>query len=140
MKPFLCFMGARTQVTLSWQNFNFSCPGPEYSEEEGFFMIGNHVSDPRFMDKCHTSFHVPFLLSRAKQLQAKGSSLLVEVLKEEFDVHYSNPYSADCQKCYKHSGGQCGFDGKPICICDDQLCPGTGSSRFGGGRKIAIGE
>ncbi|KAL3596873.1 hypothetical protein D5086_008510 [Populus alba] len=70
--------------------------------------------------------------------KAEGSSLLGEVLKEGFDVRYSDPYSADCQKCSKHSGRQCGFDVKPICICNDHLCPGTGSSRFGKGLKIAI--
>ncbi|KAJ6364675.1 hypothetical protein OIU76_029608 [Salix suchowensis] len=94
-----------------------------YSEEE-FFKIGGPVFDPRFMEKCPPNFQVPFLPSWAQQLQANGSSSLVEVLKEGFDVSYRNPYSADCQKCYKHSGGQCGFDGVPICICDDQICPG----------------
>jgi hypothetical protein len=77
--------------------------------EEGFFKVGDHPS----VDWCRTSFQVPFLRSRAQQLQAEGSSLLVEVLKEGFDVSYNNPYSADC-----------GFDDKPICICNDQLCPG----------------
>ncbi|KAJ6766580.1 hypothetical protein OIU79_022526 [Salix purpurea] len=89
-------------------NFKFSCPGPGYSEE-GFFMIGDPVPGPPFMDKCQASFQVPFLRSQAQQLQAKGSSLLVEVLKQGFDVSYSNPYRDDCQKCYKHSGGQCGL-------------------------------
>ena len=88
-------------------------------------MIGDPVPDPAFMDKCQTSFQVPYLRSREQQLRAEGSSFLVEVLKEGFDVSYRNPYSADCQKCYKHSGGHCGFHGVPICICDDQLlCPG----------------
>jgi hypothetical protein len=92
--------------------------------EEGFFMVGDSVFGLPSTDRCQTSFRVPVLRSRAQQLQAEGSSLLVVVLKEEFDVSYSNPYSADCQKCYKHSGRQCGFVDKPICICNDQLCPG----------------
>ncbi|KAJ6936196.1 hypothetical protein NC652_011049 [Populus alba x Populus x berolinensis] len=119
------------------EKFKFSCGKPGDSEE-GFFIIDDPVSGPPFKDKCWTSFQVPFLQSQAQQLQATGSSLLVEVLKEGFDVSYRNPYSADCQKCRKHSGGQCGFYGKPICICNDQLCPGTVSSRFGKGLKIAI--
>ncbi|KAJ6364659.1 hypothetical protein OIU76_029594 [Salix suchowensis] len=105
------------------ENFKLSWCIPGYSEEE-FFKIGGPVFDPRFMEKCPPNFQVPFLPSWAQQLQANGSSSLVEVLKEGFDVSYRNPYSADCQKCYKHSGGQCGFDGVPICICDDQICPG----------------
>jgi hypothetical protein len=88
--------------------------------EEGFFKVGDHPS----VDRCRTSFQVPFLRSWKQQLQAQGSSLLGEVLKDGFDVSYRNPYGADCQKCYQHSGRQCGFDDKPICICNDQLCPG----------------
>ncbi|KAF9683964.1 hypothetical protein SADUNF_Sadunf04G0068700 [Salix dunnii] len=129
------FYGCENLGDSVMANFKFSCPWPGYSEE-GFFMIGDH--GPSFMDKCETRFQVPFLRNRAEELKAKGSSLLVEVLKEGFDVSYSNPYSVDCQKYYKHSGGQCELDGAPICICDDQLCPETGSSWFGGGRKIAI--
>ncbi|KAI5591493.1 hypothetical protein BDE02_04G084000 [Populus trichocarpa] len=94
------------------------CPMPGDSGE-GFFMIGDHPP----MERCQTRFQVPFLRSREEELQIEGSSLLGEVLKEGFDVRYSDPYSADCQKCSKHSGRQCGFDGKvPICICNDQLC------------------
>jgi len=96
------------------------CPMPGDSGE-GFFMIGDHPP----MERCQTRFQVPFLRSREEELQIEGSSLLGEVLKEGFDVRYSDPYSADCQKCSKHSGRQCGFDGKvPICICNDQLCTG----------------
>ncbi|KAJ6402501.1 hypothetical protein OIU84_014575 [Salix udensis] len=89
------------------ENFKLSCPWPEYSE--GFFMIGDPVPGPPFMHKCQTSFQVPILRSQ-EQLRDEGLSLLVEVLKEGFDVSYSNA--------------------RPYC--------GTGSSRFGGGRKIAI--
>jgi len=108
------------------EKFKFSCPmtGDSGDSEEGFFKVGDPVSGLPSTGRCRTSFQVPFLRSRAEQLEAKGLSLLVEVLKEGFDVSYNNPYSADCQKCYKHSGRQCGFDDKPICICNDQLCPG----------------
>ncbi|KAG6779153.1 hypothetical protein POTOM_015524 [Populus tomentosa] len=118
------------------EKFKFQCGVPGYSEE-GLFKVGDHPP----MERCWASFQVPFLRNRAQQLEAEGSSLLGEVLKEGFDVRYSDPYSADCQKCSNHSGRQCGFDAKPICICNDHLCPvpgpGTGSSRFGKGLKIA---
>ncbi|KAJ6707479.1 WALL ASSOCIATED KINASE-LIKE PROTEIN [Salix viminalis] len=122
------FYGCKNPVDFDKENFNLSCCMSGYSEE-GLFKIGYPVPDPPSMEKCKTSFQVPsfqvpFLRSWAQQLRDKGSSLLVEVLKEGFDVSYSNPYSADCQNCSKHSGGQCGFDGKPICICNDQRCPG----------------
>ncbi|KAJ6936194.1 hypothetical protein NC652_011048 [Populus alba x Populus x berolinensis] len=82
------------------------------------------------MERCWASFQVPFLRNRAQQLEAEGSSLLGEVLKEGFDVRYSDPYSADCQKCSNHSGRQCGFDAKPICICNDHLCPVPGPGKL----------
>ncbi|KAF9683965.1 hypothetical protein SADUNF_Sadunf04G0068800 [Salix dunnii] len=125
------FCGCKNLGDSVMANTKFSCPRPGYSEE-GFFKIG----DPGPVPQCRTSFQVPFLQSRAQQLQAIGSSLLVEVLKEGFDVSYSNPYSDDNQKCYKPSGGQSGLDGEPICICDDQLlCPEKSSNR----KQIKIG-
>ncbi|KAJ6396396.1 hypothetical protein OIU77_021431 [Salix suchowensis] len=116
------FFGCKNPGDSDKENFKLSRPGPGHSEE-GFFKIGDPDPGPGppFMDKCQTSFQVPFLRSREQELQAKGSSLLVEVLKEGFDVSYSNPSSDDYQEWYKHSGGQSGFDGEPICICDDQL-------------------
>ncbi|KAJ6738615.1 LEAF RUST 10 DISEASE-RESISTANCE LOCUS RECEPTOR-LIKE PROTEIN KINASE-LIKE 1.4 [Salix koriyanagi] len=131
------FYGCENLGDFVMANFKFSCPGQGYSEK-GFFMIGDPVPGTAFMYKCQSSFQVPFLRSWVHQLEAKGSSLLVEVLKEGFDVSYSNPYSADCQKCNKHSGGQCGFDGfdgKPIFICNDQLCPEKSPNR----KKLIIG-
>ncbi|KAJ6738614.1 hypothetical protein OIU74_003555 [Salix koriyanagi] len=114
------FCGCKNLRDSVIENTKFSCPGQGYSEE-GFFKIGDPGPGPG--PQCRTSFQVPFLRSRAPELQAKGSSLLVDVLKEGFDVSYSNSYSDDYQKCYKPSGGQSGFDDKPICICNDQLCP-----------------
>ncbi|XP_011035095.1 PREDICTED: probable serine/threonine-protein kinase At1g18390 [Populus euphratica] len=102
------------------ENSKFSCPMPGDSED-GFFEVGDHPPVDRYW--CRTSFQVPFVRSWKQQLQADGSSLLSKVLKEGFDVSYRDPYGADCQKCSKHSGRQCGFDGNPICICNDHLCP-----------------
>jgi len=116
------FYGCKDLGDSVEEKFKFVCGMPGDSEE-GFFKVGDPVSGLPSTGRCR-SFQVPFLRSRAQQLQAKGLSLLVEVLKGGFDVSYRNPYSADCQKCYKHSGGQCGFAGKPICICNDHLCPG----------------
>ena len=114
------FYGCKKLSDSVEENSKFSCPMPGDSEE-GFFKFGDHPSG----DRCRTSFQVPFLWSWKQQLQAEGSSLLGKVSKDGFDVSYRNPYGANCQKCYKHSGRQCGFDGKvPICICNDQLCPG----------------
>ncbi|KAJ6371025.1 hypothetical protein OIU77_001518 [Salix suchowensis] len=85
------------------RNFRFSCD-VHGDPEEGFSWESGHNS---------------FL---------GNGSLVGEVLKEGFDVRYIDPYSADCTRCYKkHPGGYCGFDaqlGKPICICNDRLCPG----------------
>ncbi|KAI5559281.1 hypothetical protein BDE02_17G099400 [Populus trichocarpa] len=97
--------------------------------EEGFFSIvypyGTEYSFPNTFE-CQTTIRVPIPSTRAQQL-FDNESVVGEVLKEGFDVSYSNPYSANCTECYKeHPGGYCGFDtqlGKPICICNDKLCP-----------------
>ena len=102
--------------------------------EEGFFSIvypyGTEYSFPNTFE-CQTTIRVPIPSTRAQQL-FDNESVVGEVLKEGFDVSYSNPYSANCTKCYKeHPGGYCGFDtqlGKPICICNDRLCPGKQKS------------
>ncbi|XP_061947722.1 LEAF RUST 10 DISEASE-RESISTANCE LOCUS RECEPTOR-LIKE PROTEIN KINASE-like 2.4 isoform X2 [Populus nigra] len=118
----------------------FSCDNHGVTEE-GFFSIvypyGTEYSLPNTFE-CQTNIRVPILSTRAQQL-FDNESVVGEVLKEGFDVSYSNPYSANCTKCYKeHPGGYCGFDtqlGKPICVCNDQLCPGSSMS----GRRLQIG-
>ncbi|KAJ6861330.1 hypothetical protein NC651_037421 [Populus alba x Populus x berolinensis] len=120
----------------------FSCDN-DGVPEEGFFSIlypyGTEYSFP-YTFECQTNIQVPILETQAQQLLDNGS-LVGEVLKEGFDVSYSNPYSVNCTECYKkHPGGYCGFDtqlGKPICICNDKLCPGF--SRSGRRLLIAVG-
>ncbi|KAG6779159.1 hypothetical protein NC652_011052 [Populus alba x Populus x berolinensis] len=118
------------------EKFKFSCPMP--GDSEGFFKVGDPSGLPS-TGRCRTSFQVPFLRSWAQQLQAEGLSLLVKALKEGFDVRYSDPYSADCQKCSKHSGRQCGFDAKPICICNDLLCSVPGPEKSSNRKPLIIG-
>ncbi|XP_011021284.1 PREDICTED: probable receptor-like protein kinase At1g67000 isoform X2 [Populus euphratica] len=124
------YMGSDLLLKIS----RFSCDNDGVTIE-GFFSIAYPYGEYSFPDafECHTNIRVPILGSRAQQLRDNGS-LVGEVLKEGFDVSYS----ANCSKCYKeHPGGYCGFDTqlvKPICICNDQLCPGS-SMR---GRRIQI--
>ncbi|KAJ6735017.1 WALL ASSOCIATED KINASE-LIKE PROTEIN [Salix purpurea] len=114
------------------KNFRFSCD-IHGETEEGFYVIYNPYFGYSYLStiECKTSIQVPVLLSQAQQLLG-NASLVGEVLKEGFDVRYIDPYSADCTRCYKkHPGGYCGFDaqlGKPICICNDRLCPGKQKS------------
>ena len=114
------------------KNFRFSCDNHGVTEE-GFFSIVYPYDGYSFPNtfECQTNIRVPIPGTRVQQLLDNGSPV-GEVLKEGFDVSYSNPYSASCTECYKeHPGGYCGFDtqlGKPICICHDQLCPGKQKS------------
>ncbi|KAJ6290640.1 hypothetical protein OIU78_026392 [Salix suchowensis] len=109
-------------------NNRFSCD-INGDTEEVFYVINSNpynLYSTRWRKiECKTSIQVPIL-----PRTSNGS--LGEVLKEGFDVSYIDPYSADCTRCYKkHPGGYCGFDaqlGKPICICNDQLCPGKQKS------------
>ncbi|KAJ6421397.1 hypothetical protein OIU84_028716 [Salix udensis] len=110
------------------RNFRFSCD-IHGETEEGFYVISNPYFGHSYLGtiECKTSIQVPVLGSQGQQLLG-NPSLVGEVLNEGFDVRYIDPYSADCTRCYKkHPGGYCGFDaqlGKPICICNDRLCPG----------------
>ncbi|KAJ6735025.1 hypothetical protein OIU79_002158 [Salix purpurea] len=110
------------------RNFRFSCD-VHGDPEEGLYVIYNPYFGYSYLStiECKTSVQVPVLGSQGQRLLGNGS-LVGEVLKEGFDVRYIDPYSADCTRCYKkHPGGYCGFDaqlGKPICICNDRLCPG----------------
>ncbi|KAL3735280.1 hypothetical protein ACJRO7_024417 [Eucalyptus globulus] len=64
-------------------------------------------------------------------------SRLGEALMEGFEVNYTNPYEDQCGKC-SGIGGECGFDsdqGKPICICGDQICP---TSTTGSQGKVSL--
>ncbi|KAJ6707476.1 RUST RESISTANCE KINASE LR10-RELATED [Salix viminalis] len=85
------FYGCENLGDSVMPNHKFPCRWPGYSEQ-GFFMIGDPGPGPG--PQCRTSFQVPILRSREQQLRDEGSSLLVEVLKEGFDVSYSNarPY------------------------------------------------
>uniref|UniRef100_A0A6N2KWA1 non-specific serine/threonine protein kinase n=1 Tax=Salix viminalis TaxID=40686 RepID=A0A6N2KWA1_SALVM len=114
------------------RNFRFSCD-IHGDPEEGLYVIYNPYFGYSYLStiECNTSIQVPVLLSQAQQLLG-NASLVGEVLKEGFDVRYIDPYSADCTRCHKkYPAGYCGFDaqlGKPICICNDQLCPGKQKS------------
>nr|TKS10278.1 hypothetical protein D5086_0000084840 [Populus alba] len=136
-KNLTLFYGCKNLGGFVEEKFKFSCPVPG-DLEEGFFKVGDPSGLPS-TGWCRTSFQVPFLRSKAHQLEAEGSSLLGEVLREGFDVRYSDPYSADCQTCSKHSGTQCGFDAKPICICNDLLCPVPGPEKSSNRKPLIIG-
>ncbi|KAJ6960479.1 hypothetical protein NC653_038496 [Populus alba x Populus x berolinensis] len=107
----------------------FPCDNDGVTEEGFFSIVYPYGTEYSFLNtfECQTNIQVPILGTQAKQLLDNGS-LVGEVLKEGFDVSYSNPYSVNCTECYKnHPDGYCGFDtqlGKPICICNDKLCPG----------------
>ncbi|KAG6743131.1 hypothetical protein POTOM_054077 [Populus tomentosa] len=117
----------------------FPCDNDGVTEEGFFSIVYPYGTEYSFLNtfECQTNIQVPILGTQAQQLLDNGS-LVGEVLKEGFDVSYSNPYSVNCTECYKkHPDGYCGFDtqlGKPICICNDQLCPGFSRS----GRRLLI--
>lgn len=96
-------------------------------KEDAYYLIGPVPRDPimsRF--QCSAAVSVPIQLDFVDVLGA-NRSLLGSVLKEGFNVSYSNPFNEDCLKCYR-SGGECGFtlsSGHSLCICDnDRPCPG----------------
>ncbi|KAK3444862.1 hypothetical protein EUGRSUZ_A00693 [Eucalyptus grandis] len=105
-----------------------------------YYLIGAVATDPILnVSKCNVSVTVPILQSAVIMLTANRSALR-EALMEGFAVNYSNPYEDQCVMC-GGIGGECGFDsdqGKPICICGDQICS-TSTAGSNIWRKLLIG-
>ncbi|KAK2415296.1 LEAF RUST 10 DISEASE-RESISTANCE LOCUS RECEPTOR-LIKE PROTEIN KINASE 2.4 [Trifolium repens] len=109
-------------------------------KNHSYSLIGSFPIDPILtFTECDEGVEVPILEVQANRLTG-NRSLLREVLMKGFNVNYSNPFENDCFECIHSGGQQCGFDSDdnvPICICDNDLCPSSGSKR---NRKlIAIG-
>lgn len=103
---------------------SFTC---EIDGKKGaYYLFGPVPSDPVLnIFQCSVTTTVP-ILDRLVHVLEGNRSLLGEVLREGFNVSYSNPYSGDCAKCYR-KGGSCGFDASTesfLCICGDRPCPG----------------
>ncbi|KAJ4822388.1 hypothetical protein Tsubulata_008924 [Turnera subulata] len=115
----------------------FSCDAHGFSGGDAYFWLEPVPRDP-VLDffQCKFSVTVPVVVDW--EHQPKTIRSLVELLRDGFNVVYKNPYSDDCELCVQ-SGGQCGFDaelGKPICICDDHLCP---AQKPGSKSKVSVG-
>ncbi|KAK2631242.1 hypothetical protein EUGRSUZ_L03193 [Eucalyptus grandis] len=117
------FYECSTLMTLKPENL-FDCE-INGTVTSNYYLIGAVPTDPILnVSKCHVSVTVPILQSAVIMLTANRSRL-GEALMEGFEVNYTNPYEDQCGKC-SGIGGECGFDsdqGKPICICGDQICP-----------------
>ncbi|KAK3426332.1 hypothetical protein EUGRSUZ_F02802 [Eucalyptus grandis] len=105
-------------------NNRFSCK-INGTKTDNYYLSGAVPTGP-ILDgsKCEVSVTVPIQRSAAIMLNGSRSSL-TGVLMRGFEVNYMNPYEDQCVMC-GGIGGQCGFDsdqGKPICICGDQICP-----------------
>ncbi|KAL3735616.1 hypothetical protein ACJRO7_024700 [Eucalyptus globulus] len=108
-----------------------------------YYLIGAVPTDPNLNgSKCNVSVTIPFMASPAMEVPT-----LWLVAMRGFGVNYTNPYEDQCVIC-GGIGGECGFDsaqGKPICICGDQICPisrskpiPTAGGAFAVGASISI--
>ncbi|KAL3715375.1 hypothetical protein ACJRO7_007154 [Eucalyptus globulus] len=141
-------------LTLSYECLNLTNINPDNqfrckinrTRTDNYYLIGAVPTDPtRNGSKCKVSVTVPNQPLVANMSTAFPSTL-TESLVEGFDMNYTNPYEDQCVMC-SGIGGECGFDsdqGKPICICGDQICPTSPSrpiptSGFNRWRKLLIG-
>ncbi|KAK2632697.1 hypothetical protein EUGRSUZ_L01204, partial [Eucalyptus grandis] len=113
---------------------------------DSYYLIGAVPTDLILNgSKCEVSVTVPIqpFMVKTVPYTIQWNAWLKGVLMEGFEVNYTNPYEDQCVMC-GGIGGECGFDsdqGKPICICGDQICP-TSAAEYEGSswrRKLIIG-
>ncbi|CAA2938396.1 LEAF RUST 10 DISEASE-RESISTANCE LOCUS RECEPTOR-LIKE PROTEIN KINASE-like isoform X1 [Olea europaea subsp. europaea] len=103
----------------------FNCSSSVSNFTDSYYIIGPVPTDPilKFIF-CSVSIRVPVLKDSGQRLMGSRISL-GEALMLGFSVTYNDPYQRNCLEC-SGSGRQCGFDwisGRPVCVCDDKLCP-----------------
>lgn len=103
----------------------FNCSSSVSNFTDSYYIIGPVPTDPilKFIF-CSVSIRVPVLKDSSQRLTGSRISL-GEALMLGFSVTYNDPYQRNCSEC-SGSGRQCGFDwisGRPVCVCDDKLCP-----------------
>ncbi|KAF8030624.1 hypothetical protein BT93_E2917 [Corymbia citriodora subsp. variegata] len=128
-------------TTIKPQN-RFSCE-INGIDTENYYSRGS--TDPGLKaSECNASVTVPILQSAVtilSQGRSKLQLLLVQALMAGFDVNYTNPYEDQCVMC-RGIGGECGLDsdqGKPICICGDQICSTSRSKPISTAEKLGQG-
>ncbi|KAF8026864.1 hypothetical protein BT93_F3376 [Corymbia citriodora subsp. variegata] len=115
-------------VTFSFNNL-FSCE-INGNLTYNYYFIGAVPTDPILnVSQCNGIVMVPIRQSTVIML-AGHRLMLTEALMKGFEVNYTNPYEDQCVMC-GGIGGECAYDsdqGKPICICGDQICSTAGGA------------
>ncbi|XP_006341577.1 probable serine/threonine-protein kinase At1g18390 isoform X1 [Solanum tuberosum] len=116
----ILFYACPFDIPSEWKNFTFSCNNTGESSH-GFYPDQSFISfwGPQY-GSCERNVIVPVLLTAFKRFQDQGSTKILELLKQGFDVVYNK--SLVCMAC-ERSGGLCWSEtdfAEPTCLCRDR--------------------
>lgn len=119
----ILFYACPFDIPSQWKKFSFSCNNSGESNL-GFYPDQSFISfwGPKF-ESCELNVAVPVLLSAFNRFQDQGSTKMLELVKQGFDVVYNK--SPVCMACEK-SGGLCWSEtdyAEPTCLCQDRTYP-----------------
>ncbi|CAN4086678.1 unnamed protein product [Withania somnifera] len=116
------FYACPFNIPSEWQNFTFSCTSTGENSSLGFYPDESFISfwGQRYRS-CERNVTVPVVPTALKQFQDQGSTKILELLKQGFDVVYNK--SLICMAC-ETSGGLCWsktYFAEPTCLCRDRI-------------------
>ncbi|XP_009601565.2 LEAF RUST 10 DISEASE-RESISTANCEUS RECEPTOR-LIKE PROTEIN KINASE-like 1.2 isoform X2 [Nicotiana tomentosiformis] len=120
LQPFVLFYDCPFDIPSEWKKFSFSC-NINGNSSLGFYPDESFSSfwGPRY-PRCEHKVMVPVVMKAFEQFKNEGSTKILELLKQGFDVVYNK--STECIVCEK-SGGLCWSETnltEPTCLCRDQ--------------------
>lgn len=116
----ILFYACPFDIPSEWKKFTFSCNNTGESSH-GFYPDESFISfwGPKY-GSCERNVTVPVVLTAFKKFQDEGSTKILELLKQGFDVVYNK--SILCMAC-ERSGGLCWSEtdvAEPTCLCRDR--------------------
>nr|XP_033512188.1 LEAF RUST 10 DISEASE-RESISTANCE LOCUS RECEPTOR-LIKE PROTEIN KINASE-like 1.2 isoform X1 [Nicotiana tomentosiformis] len=120
LQPFVLFYDCPFDIPSEWKKFSFSC-NINGNSSLGFYPDESFSSfwGPRY-PRCEHKVMVLVVMKAFEQFKNEGSTKILELLKQGFDVVYNK--STECIVCEK-SGGLCWSETnltEPTCLCRDQ--------------------
>nr|XP_009592666.1 LEAF RUST 10 DISEASE-RESISTANCE LOCUS RECEPTOR-LIKE PROTEIN KINASE-like 2.4 isoform X2 [Nicotiana tomentosiformis] len=120
LQPFVLFYDCPFDIPSEWKKFSFSC-NINGNSSLGFYPDESFSSfwGPRY-PRCEHKVMVLVVMKAFEQFKNEGSTKILELLKQGFDVVYNK--STECIVCEK-SGGICWSETnltEPTCLCRDQ--------------------
>ncbi|XP_060203073.1 LEAF RUST 10 DISEASE-RESISTANCE LOCUS RECEPTOR-LIKE PROTEIN KINASE-like 2.4 [Lycium barbarum] len=120
LQAFVLLYGCPFSMPSEWKNFSFSCNNTGDSSL-GFYPDESFSSfwGPKY-PSCKFKVVVPVMIQEFEQFENQGSTKILELLKQGFDVVYNK--SVECMAC-ERSRGLCWLDTdtrEQTCLCQDR--------------------